>query len=147
MPKRSPQRQAYRLQELSRWRQHLDIPLNLDPRYFPVSDKLAATMVVNLREQEPEAAIRLAGACLRACWLEERNISDRETLVRIAEENQLDGDVLLAASDDTQKIIAEDSKKAVERGIFGAPSYVVGEHIFWGQDRLDFLDWALAGDS
>ncbi len=147
LPKRSPQRQAYRLQELSRWRQHLDIPLNLDPRYFPVSDKLAATMVVNLREQEPEAAIRLAGACLRACWLEERNISDRETLVRIAEENQLDGDVLLAASDDTQKIIAEDSKKAVERGIFGAPSYVVGEHIFWGQDRLDFLDRALAGDS
>lgn len=139
LPKRSDQRKAYRMQELRRWREHLQIDLNLEPRYFPVSDKLAATMVVKLREEDAEAAITLAGACLRACWLEERDISDEQTLLAIAAENRLDGERLLVDSEATLATIAADSEKAVELGVFGAPSYRYGERLFWGQDRLEFL--------
>lgn len=131
------------MQELRRWRDHLQIDLNLEPKHFPVSDKLAATMVVNLRKQNPEAAIHLAGACLRACWLEERDISDADTIRTIAKENALDGNALLEDGDAALATIAEDSANAVEQGVFGAPSYRFKEQLFWGQDRLDFLQRAL----
>lgn len=143
LPKRSQQRKDYRMQELRRWRDHLNIELNLEPKHFPVSDKLAATLVVTLREQDPAAAIRLAGACLRACWLEERDISDRGTLLAIAAEQGQDGESLFAAEDAALKTIQEDSERAVELGVFGAPSYRFNEKLFWGQDRLDFLERAL----
>lgn len=143
LPKRSDQRKAYRMQELRRWRDHLQIDLNLEPKHFPVSDKLAATMVVNLRELDAQKAIHLAGACLKACWLEERDISDEDTLLAIAAENDLDGSALLANSAGAIQTIAQDSTKAVELGVFGAPSYRFNEQLFWGQDRLDFLQRAL----
>jgi len=143
LARRSPQRQAYRMQELQRWRDYLNLPLTLEPKHFPVSDKLAAAMVIELREQQAETALRLAGACLRACWVEDRDISDRSTLLAIASENQLDGEELLTAADQAPQIIAADSEAAVKRGVFGAPSYLYDKQIFWGQDRLDFLDRAL----
>ena len=143
LARRSPQRQAYRMEELRRWRDYLDLPLTLEPKHFPVSDKLAAAMVIELREQQAESAMRLAGACLRACWVEDRDISDHHTLLTIASENQLDGEQLLAAAELAPQIIAADSEAAVKRGIFGAPSYLYAGQIFWGQDRLDFLDRAL----
>ncbi|MBL4581226.1 MAG: 2-hydroxychromene-2-carboxylate isomerase [Gammaproteobacteria bacterium] len=139
LPKRSEQRKAYRMQELRRWRDHTKVELNLEPKHFPVSDKLAATMVVNLRKQDASKAIRLAGACLGACWLEERDISNADTLLAIAAENNLDGDALLVDRDAVTEEIAKDSAKAVELGVFGAPSYRFGEQLFWGQDRLEFL--------
>ncbi len=144
LPKRSEQRKAYRMQELRRWRDHSQVNLNFEPLHFPVSDKLAATMVVNLRKQDPHKAIHLAGACLRACWLEERDVSNAETLLAIAAENDLDGGALLADSAAALEEITQDSVKATELGVFGAPSYRFGEQLFWGQDRLEFLERALA---
>jgi len=143
LPKRSPERKAYRLQELRRWSEHLDIPLTIQPKFFPVSDKLAASMVVNIREQQSEAAFTFAGACLRACWVEERDISNRNTLIEIAQENHLDGVKLLSDSDSCIETIAADSQDAIAAGVFGAPTYRLDEEIFWGQDRLEFLQRAL----
>lgn len=143
LPKRSDQRKTYRMQELRRWREYSQVELNLEPKHFPVSDKLAATMVVNLRKQDPQKAVQLAGACLRACWLEERDVSNTETLLAIARENDLDGNMLLANSAGALEDIAQDSTKAAELGVFGAPSYRFNEELFWGQDRLEFLEKAL----
>ena len=143
LAKRSDQRKAYRMQELHRWRDHSHVDLNLEPKHFPISDKLAATMIVNLRKQDPKKAIHLAGACLRACWLEERDVSDTDTLLAIAAENNLDGSPLLEGNIGAIEEIAQDSAKAAELGVFGAPSYLFGEQLFWGQDRLEFLERAL----
>ncbi len=144
LPKRSSQRIEYRMQELIRWRDHLKLPLTLEPQHFPVRDRQPATMVVNLRKKDPAAAIDLTGAFLRAVWVEQRDISDRETLLAIARENNQDGNALLNDSTSSAKTIAKDTKEAVSRGIFGAPSYVYQDQIYWGQDRLDFLCRALA---
>jgi len=144
LAKRSDQRKAYRMQELHRWRDHSHIELNLEPKHFPISDKLAAIMIVNLRKQDPKKAIHLAGACLRACWLEERDVSDTDTLLAIATENNLDGSTLIEDNIGAIEEIAKDSAKAAELGVFGAPSYRFGEQLFWGQDRLEFLERALA---
>ena len=143
LAQRSDQRKSYRMQELHRWRDHLQVDLNLEPKYFPISDKLAATMIVNLRKQDPKKAIHLAGACLRACWLEERDVSDTDTLLAIAAENNLNGSPLLKDNIGAIERIAQDSAKAAELGVFGAPSYRFDEQLFWGQDRLEFLERAL----
>ena len=144
LAKRSDQRKAYRMQELKRWRDHSHVDLNLEPKHFPISDKLAATMIVNLRKQDPKKALHLAGACLRACWLEERDVSDTDTLLAIAAENNLDGSPLLEGNIGAIEEIAQDSANAAELGVFGAPSYLFDGQLFWGQDRLEFLERALA---
>lgn len=142
--KRSPARQAYRFQELERWRQHLDIPLILKPNFFPVNDLQASAMVI-AADLKGENGIDLAGAYLRAVWAEERNINAPDTLVSIANDLGIDGAELLTQSGSVEvaQIFERNSQDALDIGVFGAPTYAVGEQLFWGQDRLDFLEHAL----
>ena len=138
--KRAPQRQAYRMMELRRWRDRLGIDLNLQPRYFPTAESLAAGVVIAARESGAEV-LELSAAILRAVWAEERDIAEPETLRALAGELGLDGDRLLdaAASDEVRRAYEGDTEEAVARGVFGAPTYILEDEIFWGQDRLDFL--------
>lgn len=143
---RAPQRQAYRLQELARWRDFLGLPLNLQPRHFPVPPALASTLILATAEQHgQEAALDIAADCLRAVWAEERNIADAATLQAIAEQRGLDGRALLdvAGTDRIAATFEQHTAEAIARGVFGAPTYAIGTQLFWGQDRLDFLERAL----
>lgn len=147
LPKRSPQRQAYRLQELERWRLHLGIPIQIKPRFFPADEKLSASCVIAARETlGDEPAIRLAHRVLKALWEEERDTGNPDVLAMLIEETGLDAAHLLklGAEDRWMEQRALDTQAALARGVFGAPSYVLGEEIFWGQDRLDFLERKLA---
>jgi 2-hydroxychromene-2-carboxylate isomerase len=145
LAKRAPQRQAYRLEELQRWRRRLDMPLNLHPKYFPASDTLAALVVVAAARDGADAGA-LANAFLRAVWAEERNIADPETVAAIVAENGLNATVLLrAAETDAVKAAYEaNTEEAIARNVFGAPTYIYRGAMFWGQDRLDFLEEAFA---
>lgn len=148
LAKRAPQRQAYRLMELKRFREYLKLPLNLQPKFFPVPADLAAQFIVAAgRAGGTDAAMQLAGAVLRACWAEDRDVSDAATLNAICSEQGMDAAALAAAaqSDAVKAEYAGYTQEAIDRGVFGAPSYIIGEEIFWGQDRLDFVDRALAG--
>ena len=145
LPKRPPQRQAYRLMELRRWRDHLAVPLNLHPRYFPVDEALAARMVIAHRQRGGDTAA-LSQAMLTGVWAEERNLADRDTLLEIAREQRADGPALLAAADGeaAQSEFQANTHAAIEHGVFGMPTFVIGDELFWGQDRLDFVTRALA---
>jgi len=141
--KRSPQRQAYRLQELERWRTHLGIPIHVRPRCFPADERLAAQCVIAARETLGDTpAIALAHRVLRALWEEERDIADRVTLAALIGDVGLDAEALLELGAEARwaERRASDSQAALARGVFGAPSYVVDGEVFWGQDRLDFVE-------
>ncbi len=142
--KRAPQRQAYRLAELARWRDFLELPIVLQPAFFPVNEVLAAGMVIAARRAGLDTG-RLTNAILSAVWAEERSIADAGTLRAIAGENGMDGEALLAAaeSDEVADDYAADTAEAIELGVFGAPTYVHDGQLYWGQDRLDFLSRAL----
>lgn len=147
LPKRSPQRQAYRLHELERWRAHLGIPIHIKPRFFPAAEALPAGCVIAARETLGDRpAIRLAHRVLKALWEEERDTGDPDILATLIDALGLDAASLLAQGreDRWAEKRALDTQAALARGVFGAPSYVVGEEIFWGQDRLDFLERRLA---
>jgi carboxymethylenebutenolidase len=142
LAKRAPQRQAYRLVELKRFSQWLDAPLNLSPAYFPVhADDAARLIIAADLKYGTDASMRLAGAVLRGVWAEERNIDDEATLAALLAGCDLPASVL--ADSHTQAVAdryIDDSQRAIEAGVFGAPSYVIDGEIFWGQDRLDFVE-------
>jgi len=146
LAKRAKQRQDYRLFELKRWRAYRQMPLNLHPKFFPANGDPAARLIIAARKQGLDA-MGLAHAILRAVWAEEKNIADPATLLAIADAQKLDGKGLLAASENPA-IDAEyqaDTEAAITLGVFGAPTFIYQDEPFWGQDRLDFLDRALAG--
>ena len=140
LPKRSQQRKDYRMQELRRWRDYLTLPLNCEPKHFPVSDESAAAMVIAIREENPEAALLFAGLCLEGVWANELDISDTTILLRLAEELDIDGEAALSKKESMLAVRESESKLAISKGVYGAPTYVVNGEIFWGQDRLDFLE-------
>ena len=146
LAKRAPQRQAYRLVELARWRDHLGIPLNLRPKFAAASGDPGAKWILAAAERGVRPALDLAGAILRARWAEERDVADTATLEAIA--GALGQDVAaLAARAGSADIAARYealTQEAIDRQVFGAPTYVYGDELFWGQDRLDFLDRKLA---
>lgn len=147
LPKRSPQRQAYRLQELRRWREQLDIPINIQPKYFPSGEAVTSGCVIAVRETIGDApAIQLAHAVLRAVWQEEKDPADAATLSALIAECGLDADAVmkLGAEPRWSEQRTADTQGALDRGVFGAPSYVIGDEIFWGQDRLEFVERHLA---
>jgi 2-hydroxychromene-2-carboxylate isomerase len=146
LSKRAPQRQAYRLVELRRWSAYLSMPINVQPKFFPVNGDLAAAWILAAQEQGIVQALALTGAVGRAIWEQERDVAAESTLMDIASELGLDA-LMLARRAATTEIVARYkalTQEAVDRQVFGAPTYIYRDELFWGQDRLDFLDRALA---
>ncbi len=145
LAKRPAQRQAYRMMELKRWRDVLGLPLTLQPTFFPTDENQGALMVI-AHEQDGGDADGLSFAMMRAVWAEERDLSDQATLKAIAAEQGLDGDALLAASKEKSVTDAYEAntEAALHAGVFGVPTFAVGDELFWGQDRLDLLARTLA---
>jgi 2-hydroxychromene-2-carboxylate isomerase len=145
LAKRAPQRQAYRLFELKRWSAHLEVPLNPQPKHFPVSADPASRLLVAAERAGLDVGPLLA-AIMRALWVEERDVSDPGTLKAIATSLGLDGAALLADAESAAVREAYEShtEDAIAAQVFGAPTYIYRGEPFWGQDRLDFLERALA---
>lgn len=147
LSKRSPQRQAYRLLELQRWSEFLGVPLNPQPKFFPVSGDLAPKLLIAAQlAHGTGVALTLTGAIMTALWAEEKNIADSETLAAIAASHELDGKALLKSAETSSVQTAYDqfTDDAIAASVFGAPWYVVDGEGFWGQDRLDFVERAFA---
>jgi 2-hydroxychromene-2-carboxylate isomerase len=145
LAQRPKQRQAYRLMELRRWRDHLGLPLSLHPEHFPVDESLAARMAIAHRQHGGDIAA-FSQAMMTAVWAEERDLADRATLLQIAREQGADGPTLLEAAQDraVQREYDANTQTAIDQGVFGMPTFVIAGELFWGQDRLDFVARALA---
>jgi 2-hydroxychromene-2-carboxylate isomerase len=138
---RPPQRQAYRLVELQRFSHFLQMPFNLKPKFFPVAGDDAARLIIAVDQHDgADAAMKVCGAVLAAVWVQERDIADASVLQAILQEQDIAADRWQAAlAPAAQDAYMAYTRKAMDAGVFGAPSYVVDGEIFWGQDRLDFL--------
>jgi 2-hydroxychromene-2-carboxylate isomerase len=132
LPKRAPQRQAYRLMELRRWRGFLGVPINIEPKFFPSSEVLTGPCVIAVRETQGDTpAINLAHRVLKAVWQDELNPADPVTLAKLIGEVGLNAETVLKLGAEprwTERREA-DTRAALERGVFGAPSYVIGEKL------------------
>ncbi|MCE8025269.1 2-hydroxychromene-2-carboxylate isomerase [Billgrantia aerodenitrificans] len=145
LPKRAPERQAYRLVELKRWKQVHGVPLNVEPKHFPTDDRPAARLALTAKAKGHDIA-ELSLAILRACWVEERDIAGLATLREIADACGLDGQALLDESETQgQQRLDAACEQAIAAGCFGVPWYDVEGEPFWGQDRLELVEKKLTG--
>ena len=148
---RSWQRQAYRIEELKRWRALRGVPLNIEPRYFPADIDLASCMVIAGQTRGLPVG-DFVNAVMRAIWAEDQDAADPAMLQAIARWCGIDGDELILAAG-TAQVRAEyrdNTARALAAGVFGSPFYAFEGQLFWGQDRLDMLEQAVishcAGD-
>ena len=143
---RPDSRQNYHAVELDRWREFLDIPLNLTPRFYPCRTVEPAAQAVISAQQAGLDAFAFSFAIQRGLWAEDRDIADLDTLREMARATIGAEGAALVRDPQPEAIIAQwhgNLAEAERRGIFGTPTYVVGDELFWGQDRLDFVARAL----
>ena len=147
LPKRAPQRQAYRLVDMRRNADAVGLPLNLHPKFFPVVGDPAARLIIAADQVGGSAAaMELSGRLFAAVWAQERDIADAATLAALWAESGLPPAGAAAASTPAVQAAYDGiTQQAIDAGVFGAPSYVIDGEIFWGQDRLDLVQRKLRG--
>jgi 2-hydroxychromene-2-carboxylate isomerase len=112
------------------------------PTRFPMSTVTALRMTLGAGER----AVPLTHAIFRAYWGEDRDISDPAELTRLAESVGLPASLVARTKEqDLKDALRTVTEEAKARDLFGAPSFVVGDLVFWGQDRMQFVEKALAG--
>ena len=144
VPQRSSQRQKYRLDEIRRWSEFLNIKINIKPKFFPPKDPhLPARFVIaaNLLGSK----LLFGHELLKLLWSEDKDISDEKNIETVSDNLKINFKELsiLANSEKVYKIYAGNTEEAIKKNVFGAPTYIFNNELFWGQDRLEFLERAL----
>ncbi|MBV2179645.1 MAG: 2-hydroxychromene-2-carboxylate isomerase [Castellaniella sp.] len=145
LPQRSVQRRDYREQELRRWMPLVGMQIHVQPRHMCPDASLASRFLIAAALQGHPVHL-LHKEILAAQWCHEQDISQTGVLLDVAARLNLPGPAMMqrAAQSDTQQQYRRYTDEAVSAGVFGSPSYVLAGEVFWGQDRLEFLDRALA---
>jgi 2-hydroxychromene-2-carboxylate isomerase len=136
----------YMAKDLERWARHYQVPFSFSSR-FPLSTLITQRAIVAAEQVAgADAAARFAMALFTAYWVQDRDITSPKELGGIADDCRLDVSSLLqAASDPSVKDrLRADTDEAVSRGAFGAPTFFVGQHMFWGNDRIPMIEALLA---
>ena len=150
LPQRPPLRKAYRLVELKRWSERRGVRLNPQPAHYQGEveepNELLGALMVTAAKTAGYDSLRLGHAIARALWAEERFPFTREELTALATAEGMDGDALLAAAenDETRRLYEQQTEQSIARGVFGMPFYIYRDEPFWGQDRLELLEAAVA---
>jgi 2-hydroxychromene-2-carboxylate isomerase len=135
---------ANRKRDLARWAEKYDLPFRFPDR-FPIKTSRALRGAIAMRRWDKEGAF--VDAIFRRYWeANDAGIADYAGLRVVAGELGVDGDAFEAAceSEDVRQALIEATDDGLARGVFGAPSFVVGGEIYWGKDRMDFIEDALA---
>jgi 2-hydroxychromene-2-carboxylate isomerase len=145
LAKRHPARQAYRMLELQRWREKRKLDFHLWPKHWPFDADLANCCALAIVAAGADPA-NFVQKVFSGVWERQENLSDAAVLSRLLREAGFNPETILAKADSNEIRAAYERNRleAIEIGVFGAPSYVLGGEIFWGQDRLDLLEDALA---
>ncbi|MFG1461651.1 2-hydroxychromene-2-carboxylate isomerase [Xanthobacter sp. DSM 24535] len=145
LSKRSPQRQNYRLIELQRWRVKLGVDFHIHPAHWPfngaLADKVLIAALIRGYNIEPLLPLIFSGV-----WQEQKDLADPQVIAALCDSVGLPGADLLAVAEtgeiDAAYLANRDLARASD--VFGAPAYVLDGEVFWGQDRIELLDDALA---
>jgi len=144
MPAAVPAKAAYMVHDVRRWVRHYKLPFHM-PSIFPVNTIRALRTAIAALDEGTFAAYH--HAVMEAYWANDQDIGDGEVLASIATAAGLDGARLVARAEEpaVKDKLKANTDEAIARGVFGAPTFFVGDEMFWGNDRLHFVDEALAG--
>ena len=142
----SEPKRSHAAKDMIRWAKHWNVPFSF-PSRFPMRTVDAMRLTEVVLEQEPGRVERLMHAIFKAYWVEDRDISDETVLKSCLRQVEINEDCYeLIREPRIKQALIDDTQNAAERGVFGVPSFVVGSHLFWGQDRLLFVERALRAE-
>jgi 2-hydroxychromene-2-carboxylate isomerase len=119
------------------------------PSRFPIKTASALRAVVAAgrvasadEESRERAKAAISQAIMRAYWERDEDISDPAIIAAIATSAGFDGDAIVADADSAtvREELSAITERAIARGVFGAPTFFVGDEMFWGKDRIDFVE-------
>jgi 2-hydroxychromene-2-carboxylate isomerase len=141
LPLRAKERRDYRLLEMKRFREILDMPINLEPKYPAKTAQLPSFFVIAAK-QLGLPLYDLVHQIMIARWVLDKDIEDMATLVEISDGLGFPTTdiVALSTSEEVNTRYFEYTAEAIGKGVFGAPFYFFDSEGFWGQDRLDLLE-------
>ena len=143
-PATIPAKGKYTFDDFDRFARRYGVPLNRNP-HFPINTLMVMRGAVGLQLREPSRFMAYADAVFRAIWVDAQNLNDPATVGSVLHGAGFDPQALLALTQDAQvkDTLKAVTQEAIARGIFGAPTFFVGDQMFWGQDRIDFVKEAL----
>jgi 2-hydroxychromene-2-carboxylate isomerase len=144
-PATIPAKGRYMFIDLDRYAIRYGVPLKINP-HFPINTLVLMRAVTGVQLRQPERFAAFIDCLFKALWIDGRNLNDPATVGAVLSENGFDPEEILAlsADEEVKNALKETTEKAVQRGVFGAPSMFVGDQLFFGQDRLDFVIEALS---
>ncbi len=139
-----PAKGKYVFVDFKRFADSYGVPLNNNP-FFPIITTTLMRMLTGLQMRSDDQMHEFMDVIYKAIWVDALNLNDPEVVGRVLGEAHFDAKELfdLANEQETKDRLKEVTTQAVDRGVFGAPTFFVGEHMFWGQDRIDQLKAAL----
>ena len=143
-----PAKGKYTLADFVRHARRYGVPLNHNP-HFPINTLLLMRGAAGLQLNRDTRFFDYCDAMFNGIWVEARNLADPVVVGQVLAQAGFDPAALMALSSlsevkDRLKTLTQD---AVDRGIFGAPTFFVGDQMYWGQDRLEWVREALAASS
>jgi 2-hydroxychromene-2-carboxylate isomerase len=140
-----PAKGRYMFEDLARYAKRYNVPLRFNP-HFPINTLVLMRAITGMQMHHPERFQAFIDCLFRALWVEGRHLGDPDVVASVLTEHGFDAqEVLALANDDTVKsALKEKTEQAIQRGVFGAPSMFVGNQLFFGQDRLEFVREALS---
>lgn len=140
-----PLKGSYLFEDLGRYAQRYGVALKYNP-HFPVNTITLMRIAAGLQMRADPRFDAYVQAMFEAMWAQAKNLGDPATVAEVLAAAGVPADDLMALAADpaVKEQLRADTEAAVARGIFGAPTMFVGEKMYWGQDRLDFVREALA---
>jgi 2-hydroxychromene-2-carboxylate isomerase len=144
-PAAVPAKGRYMFQDLDRYAKRYGVPLKFNP-HFPINTLMLMRAVTGMQLRHPERFQAFIDCLFHALWVEGRSLDDLATVASVLTQNGFDPNEVLAltADEEVKATLKDNTEKAVQRGVFGAPSMFVDDQLFFGQDRLDFVLEALS---
>ncbi|MNE52955.1 2-hydroxychromene-2-carboxylate isomerase [compost metagenome] len=144
-PATIPAKGRYMFQDLDRYAKRYGVPLKFNP-HFPINTLMLMRAVTGMQLRHPERFAAFLDCLFKAIWVEGRSLDEPATVAAVLSENGFNPQEVLAltADEEIKSALKDNTEKAVQRGVFGAPSMFVDNQLYFGQDRLDFVLEALS---
>lgn len=146
-PLEIPAKGRYMTGDLERFARRYGVPFSHNP-FFPINTLTLMRGALGLQLREPSRMVAYVDAVYRAIWVDGKDMNDPGVVGAVLQQAGFDPAALLALAADPEikEGLKAATQEAVARGVFGAPTFFVGDQMYWGQDRLDFVTEAL-GDN
>jgi 2-hydroxychromene-2-carboxylate isomerase len=143
-PANIPAKGKYIFVDFARFAKRYGVPLIRNP-HFPINTLLFMRAAIALQQKGDARFMDYCRAMFKAIWVDALNMNDPATAAEALRTAGFDAQALVALANEqtTKDALKTATQEAVDRGIFGAPTFFVGDQMFWGQDRIDFVKEAL----